>query len=58
MREPMYLLDFRRMSVEKIERPQPPTGIEIGALEVPDAARSADITFAVCGSIPVSEEEE
>jgi hypothetical protein len=55
MREPMYLLDFRRMSVEKIDHPEPPAGIDIGALAVPEAARSAEITFAVCGSTPALE---
>jgi hypothetical protein len=54
----MYLLDFRRMSVEKIDHPAPPAGIDTGALDVPQDARSAEITFAVCGSEPTSEDEE
>lgn len=58
MREPMYLLDFRRMSVERIDNPEPPAGIDTGALDVPEDARSAEITFAVCGSTPASEDEE
>ena len=58
MREPMYLLDFRRMSVEKIDRPEPPAGIDTGVLGAPQDARSPEITFAVCGSEPTSEDEE
>ena len=58
MPEPMYLLDFRRMTVQKIDDPKPPAGIDTGALEVPDDVRVAGITFAVCGSEPVAEDEE
>jgi hypothetical protein len=58
MREPMYLLDFRRMSVERIDHPEPPVGIDTAALDVPEDARSAEITFAVCGLEPASENEE
>jgi hypothetical protein len=54
----MYLLDFRRMSVERIDHPEPPAGIDTGAMDVPEDARSAEITFAVCGSTPASEDEE
>jgi hypothetical protein len=58
MAEPMYLLDFLRMTVEKIDDPEPPAGIDTGAVDVPEDARNAEITFAVCGSQPVSEDEE
>jgi hypothetical protein len=58
MAEPMYLLDFRRMIVEQIDDPEPPAGIDTGALDVPEDARNAGITLAVCGSQPVSEDEE
>jgi hypothetical protein len=58
MPEPMYLLDFRRMTVEKIDDPKAPAGIDTGALDVPEDARNAGITFAACGTQPVSEDEE
>ena len=58
MAEPMYVLDFRRMSVEKIADPKPPRGIDTGAPEVPEDARQAGITFAVRGSEPVPENHE
>ena len=58
MPEPMYLLDFRRMRVERIDDPEPPAGIDTGSLGLPEDARSTKITFAVCGSTPGSEDEE
>ncbi|MGO9903252.1 MAG: hypothetical protein ACLP0J_27010 [Solirubrobacteraceae bacterium] len=58
MHEPMYLLDFRRMSVERIDHPKPPAGIDTAALDLPEDVRSAEITFAVCGSEPASENKE
>ena len=58
MPEPMYLLDFRRMRVQRIDDPEPPAGIDTGSLDVPEGARSAEITFAVCGSTPASEDED
>jgi hypothetical protein len=58
MAEPMYLLDFLSMTVEKIDDPEPPAGIDIGALDRPEDARNAGITFAVGGSQPLSEDEE
>jgi hypothetical protein len=58
MPEPMYLLDFRHMSVERVDHPEPPAGIDTGELDVPEDGRSAEITFAVCGSTPASEHEE
>jgi hypothetical protein len=58
MPEPMYLLDFRRMTVEKIDDPEAPPGIDTSALDVPEDARNAGITFAACGTRPVSEDEE
>ena len=57
MAEPIYLLDFRRMTVEKIAEPKPPGGIDTGAPELPEGARQAEITFA-CGSEPVPEDQE
>jgi hypothetical protein len=56
MAEPMYLLDFLNMTVEKIDDPEPPAGIDTGALDRPEDARNAGITFAVGGSL--SEDEE
>lgn len=58
MQEAMYSLDFRRMSVDRIDHPQPPAGIDTGVLEVPEAVRSTEITFAVCGSESTSGDEE
>lgn len=58
MEESMYLLDFRRMRVEKIVHPEPPAGIDIGTLDVGKYARSAEITFTASGSRPVAEDEE
>src|SRR4051812_25544096 len=58
MAESMYLLDFQRMTVEKIDDPKPPPGIDTGALDVPEHVRNAEITFAACGSEPVPEDEE
>jgi hypothetical protein len=58
MAEPMYLLDFLSMTVEKIDDPQPPAGIDTGGLDWPEDARNAGITFAVGGSQPLTEDEE
>jgi hypothetical protein len=55
MAEPIYLLDFRRMTVEEIADPTPPGGIDAGA---PEGTRKAGITFAVGGSEPVAENQE
>jgi hypothetical protein len=57
VREPTYLMDFRRMSVEKIADPTPPDGIDTSAPEVPEGTRRAGITFAVRGSEPAPEDE-
>ena len=58
MAEPMYLLDFRRMTVELIADPESPGRIDMGAPELPEGARRAGITFAVSGSEPVPEDQE
>jgi hypothetical protein len=58
MAEPVYALDFRRMTVEKIADPTPPGGIDTDASELPEGARQAGITFAVRGSEPVPEDQE
>jgi hypothetical protein len=58
MAEPVYLLDFRRMTVEKIANPQPPCGIDTAARELPGGARQAGLTFATRASEPVNEEQE
>jgi hypothetical protein len=58
MAEPIYLLDFRRMTVEEIADPTPPGGIDAGAPEVPESTRKAGITFAVGGSERVAEDQE
>ena len=36
MPEPVYLLDFRRMTVEKIDDPTPPAGLDTGAMKLPE----------------------
>ena len=48
MAEPMYLLDFRRMTVEKIADPELPSESDKGAPELPEGARQPAITFAAC----------
>ena len=58
MPEPMYLLDFRRMVVEKIEDPKPPRGLDIGVLEAREDPRNVGITFATLGSVPANDDEE
>jgi hypothetical protein len=58
MAEPIYLLDLRRMTVEKIADPKSPGGIDTGAPELPEGARQEGITFAVRGSEPVPEDQE
>jgi hypothetical protein len=52
MTDPMYLLDFRRMTVEKIDDPKPPPGFRSGVLEPPTDSRNVGITFAALGSPP------
>ena len=52
------LLDFARMTVEKIADPKPPGSIETGAPELPEGVRPARIMFAARGSEPVSEAQE
>jgi hypothetical protein len=56
MPEPMYLLDFRRMVVEKIEDPKPP--LDIGVLEAREDPRNVGITFATLGSVPANDDQE
>jgi hypothetical protein len=59
MAEPIYLLDFRRMTVEEIVDPMPPGGIDARAPELPDGTCKAGITFAVRGSVePVAKDQE
>jgi hypothetical protein len=48
--EPMYLLNFRRMIVEKIEEPKPPPGYRSAMPPAPEDPRNAGITFAVLGT--------
>jgi len=55
MARTFYLLDFRRMTVEKIVDPKPLGGIDTGAPKSPEGALQAEITF---GSEPVSEDQE
>jgi hypothetical protein len=58
MADPMYLLDFRRMSVEKVDDPKPPPGL--GSRTLPAAAdtRNVGITFAALGSPPRRDDDE
>jgi hypothetical protein len=58
MAEPIYLLDFRRMTVEEIADATPPAGIAARAPEPPEGTRTAGITFAVRGSEPVAKDHE
>jgi hypothetical protein len=58
MTESIYLLDFRRMTVEKIADPKSPGGIDAGAPALPEGTRQAGITFTVGGSEPVPENQE
>jgi hypothetical protein len=52
MAEPVYVLDFRRMTVEQITDPKAPGGFEASAPETPEG-----ITFTVRGSVPVPEDQ-
>lgn len=56
MTQAMYLLDFRRMTVEEIENPEPPPGFRSGTMPAADDPRNAGVTFAVLGS-PASRDD-
>ena len=51
MAEPIYVLDFRRMTVEQITDPPPPDGLGTSTPQPPHG-----ITFAVRGSAPLPED--
>jgi hypothetical protein len=51
MTDPMYLLDFRRMTVEKIDDPKPPSPAD-------ESLCVAGITFAALGTPPSRMDED
>jgi hypothetical protein len=54
----MYRLDFRRMTVERIDDPKPPRGLRAAVIEPPEDARPAGVTFAALGSPPRPADED
>lgn len=52
MTDPMYLLDFRRMTVEKIDEPKPPPGFRDGQQPPwPPATQETAVTAARPGEM-------